>query len=281
MTYGTDVSNHQQEFPIPYKATGWKFAYILATQGARFVNPKLVAQSQQAERELSHYGYYHYLDNTASVIDQARHFVNTIGVSECKNPKVQLWLDFEEPYLTGDEPKIFIDEVKRLTGRQCGMYTGTLQLTSPNYDWTDLPKDLPLWVAQYPSNDSYGVPLSNEVLNWGIEQVTRIPHFEKVHVWQYGGARGYDWDIMFYNPLDNSTASDVSSNEPIKPGTILTVKQPAYLYDSTGTKRLAPKEKASWFKADKGVRVKFISTVGYCYKVEYYGYTFYLHAGNF
>lgn len=273
LIYGSDFSSYQAPKP---DMTGWGFAYVKATEGTTYINPNLVSQSTHVENTVKQRGYYHYMQ-PGYIKEQAQFFVNTVGLDECKDPYVELWLDFEEDALTGDEPKIFMDEVKRLTGKQCGFYTSQSWLTSSKYDWSDLPKNTPLWVAMYPSNERAGNNLTQSELQWGYDAFAKIHHFNQVDVWQFGAGSGFDWNVRFSAFPNQSTPKP---SEP-KKGQVLTLKKDAYRYTSDGKKHKYPAGKESWFKANKGYKVTYMRTVGSCYEVEFYGEIMYFHKGNF
>ncbi|TYC50744.1 hypothetical protein ESZ50_01495 [Weissella muntiaci] len=217
--YGTDVSSHQQN----YLANNWDFAIVKATEGTGYINPLMYSQSLQTQQNDKHLGYYHYLRSDSDVIAQARYFVSSLSAEDIANPNVTLWLDFEENpvdgnHFTGNEPKQFMDEVYRLTGKKVGLYTSYFFATGANgrFDWSDI-SDHPLWVAFYASTGNS--QLTPEIKAWAEDKMLNIPWWEKVTMYQYGDGDGYDWDYLYgdWSDLTGSTDNSSSTVTPAPP----------------------------------------------------------------
>lgn len=278
LVYGSDFSDHQAPQP---DMTGWRFAYIKATEGTTYVNKYLVQQSTHVEKTVKQRGYYHYF-HPGHAKEQADFFVNTIGIKECQDPYVELWLDFEEKGSSVTDAKIFMDRVKQLTGKECGLYASQSWLCDTSFNWKILSPNTPLWVAMYPNNNRFGNNLTEAEFKWSINEFAKIPHFKLVHVWQYGAGAGYDWNFR-YTPFP--TAHIPSIKKP-KYKEVIKVKADSRLYKDNGRDLLMPNEKSHDIMVKKNTRVTFIGEVGNCYKVEYFqlgsrGNYLYLHRGNF
>lgn len=215
---GTDVSSHQGL--INYKANGFNFSLIKATEGLGYVNPYLTAQSVQAEKEGILQGAYHYYRTDAGTPEaQANYFVNTIGKDYAKDPGTLLMLDVESNpgidnnNFRGDEPKRFLDEIKRLTGKKALVYMNKQYAMGLNgrYEWSDI-ADFPLMLAVYPSQ-------GNTVFypEWNAKQIADIPWFERVHILQYGDGNGFDWDYLYGTRESILEAQNGKKVAPVKP----------------------------------------------------------------
>lgn len=199
---GTDVSSHQGV--INYKANGFNFAFVKATEGTGYVNPYLNAQTVQADKERIPQGAYHYYRTDGGTPEQqARYFINTIGINYAKDPNTMLMLDAESNAwdgnnFRGDEPKRFLDEVHRLTGKKCVVYMNSEFAKGMNgrYYWSDI-ADYPLMLASYPYSNN-----TTYLDQWSRQQIASIPWFKKVYIIQYGDGNGFDWDYMYGTPAN-------------------------------------------------------------------------------
>ena len=197
-SFGTDVSSHQTN----YLADNWDFAIVKATEGTGYTNPYMYSQSLETQQKGKHLGYYAYYRSDADPVAQANYFVNSLSSEDIANPDVTLWLDFEENpvdgnHFTGNEPKIFMNEVKRLTGKQVGMYMSYNFAIGANgrFDWSDIASSAPLWVAMYPytGNTTYNA----DIQSWAFSKFEAIKDWDKVSMFQYGDGGGYDEDILY------------------------------------------------------------------------------------
>ncbi|GAK30233.1 lysin [Weissella oryzae SG25] len=216
-SYGTDVSSHQGN----YLADNWDFAIVKATEGTSYTNPYMYSQSLETQQKGKHLGYYHYLRSDSDVIAQAHYFVNSLSAADIANPDVTLWLDFEEGavdgnHFTGNEPKQFMDEVQRLTGKKVGIYTSYFFAKGANgrFDWSDI-ADHPLWVAFYPYMGN--TTLTAEIKEWAEKQMLSIPWWSKVTSYQYGDGGGYDWDYLYGNWSDLTGSTSDNDDSSVTP----------------------------------------------------------------
>lgn len=198
-SYGTDVSSHQGL--ISYKANGFDFALVKATEGVGYVNPYLTAQTRQADKENVLQGAYHYYrtGGHGTPEQQARYFVDTIGMDYATDPNTVLMLDVESNagvdnnVFRGDEPKRFLDEVYRLTKKKALVYMNLAYATGNNgqFDWSDI-ADYPLMLAVFPSMD-------NTVFykEWTENQLNKLRWFKHIPIVQYGDGAGFDRDYLY------------------------------------------------------------------------------------
>lgn len=83
--HGIDVSHHNDEINWTLvkqmNVSGIKihFAFIKATQGINFVDSEFKANWQGTKKAGIVRGAYHYFTENASGVEQARHFINTVG----------------------------------------------------------------------------------------------------------------------------------------------------------------------------------------------------------
>ncbi|MGL5347977.1 MAG: GH25 family lysozyme [Peptostreptococcaceae bacterium] len=156
---GIDVSHWNGDIDYKQvKSSGIDIVYIKATQGETSVDSKFKQNVTNAKAQGLLIGFYHFFKPSTedSAKKQAAHFVETTKPypSDCR-----MALDIESDNgLSSDVltnlSKVFLDEVKRLSGLDVVLYTYTsfikehLQKTLSSY---------PLWIAQYgattPSNN--------------------------------------------------------------------------------------------------------------------------------
>lgn len=216
---GTDVSSHQGL--INYKANGFDFALVKATEGTGYVNPYLTAQSVQAEKEGILQGAYHYYRTGAhgTPEQQAQFFINSVGAKYAKDPNTILMLDIESNpgvdnnIFTGNEPKRFLDEVYRLTKKKALVYMNLAYATGNNgqFDWSDI-ADYPLMLAIFPS-------MNNSVFykEWTEQQINKVRWFKHVPIVQFGDGGGFDRDYLYGTRESILEAQNGKKVAPVKP----------------------------------------------------------------
>lgn len=127
---GIDASHHQG--PIDWKAVAGDqidFAYLKATEGTRFVDPRF-AEHRRAAREAGvRVGGYHYFQLCQPGEEQARHFARTLGSREPGDlpPAVDLELAGSCPNPPSREVllaevRAFLHVVERASGQQIVVY---------------------------------------------------------------------------------------------------------------------------------------------------------------
>lgn len=159
---GIDVSHWQGTIDwSKVKADGVTFAFIKATQGTTFVDPKFNANAKSAKAAGLLIGAYHFVDATSpeTAQKQARHFVRTIQAAGAKFDLPPV-MDYENNPAGLSKAQInavaaaFLNEVERLAGIVPIIYTGNA--FAQHFEQA-LGK-YPLWIARYSSNVPYDVP---------------------------------------------------------------------------------------------------------------------------
>ena len=90
--YGIDVSHHQGQINWPLVKDNISFAFIKATEGTDFVDPRYVENSKGIIKEGLLSGAYHFYKPTQDPIKQAEHFITT---SQPLEHKLRPVLDIE------------------------------------------------------------------------------------------------------------------------------------------------------------------------------------------
>lgn len=160
---GIDVSNWQRDIDFSrVKASGIQIVYIKATEGTTFIDYKARENYQGAKSNGLMVGFYHFFrarseDNAKA---QANFFIESIKDLE---PDCKYALDIEtteglDKTTLSRLAKIFVDEVYRITGKACILYTYSNFIEE---SLTEVLKDIPLWVASY----GVGAPGNNSIWN--------------------------------------------------------------------------------------------------------------------
>ncbi|WP_334077359.1 glycoside hydrolase family 25 protein [Paenibacillus sanfengchensis] len=175
---GVDVSHWQGEVDWPQvKAAGISFAFIKATQGTAWVDPKFRGNAAGAHKAGLLTGPYHFVDAVSpeAARKQAQHFVRTLqGVgTPFTLPPV---MDYENNPAGLSRPQInqiaraFLSEVERLIGIRPIIYTGNA--FAQQFDETL--QSYPLWIARYSSAAPYDVPAWKKWDFWQYSDSGRI-----------------------------------------------------------------------------------------------------------
>lgn len=137
---GIDVSSYQSS---TYSTKGYDFAFVKATEGTSYVNPRMVAQAAHARAAGLVVGFYHFL-RPGSMKAQAAYFVE----KACSVPGDPLWADWEHAGVSSADKDEFIREVQWLRGdtHRVGLYCNTSYWTSR--DKSSFAGD-GLWIAVY------------------------------------------------------------------------------------------------------------------------------------
>lgn len=148
---GIDVSHYEGNIDYAkVKASGIQVVYIKATEGTSFKDSTLNKNYQNAKANGLKVGFYHFFraSNEENARQQARFFVDTInGLDyDCR-----LALDLETTQnlnknTLSNLAKIFMDELKRLTGKDGVIYTYTYFARD---NITGVLSGYPLWIAHY------------------------------------------------------------------------------------------------------------------------------------
>ena len=149
---GIDVSHHQGVIDWgPVAAQGIQFAFIKATEGARYKDPRFAANWAATQHAGIVRGAYHYLRPELDGRQQARHFLDVVGRLERGDlPPV---LDVEEhsglkPTDIAEQVDHWLTDVRTELGREPIVYTGggfwrNFMADTPRF------AGQPLWVAHY------------------------------------------------------------------------------------------------------------------------------------
>lgn len=146
---GIDIASY--EGGINLAATKAQFVIAKSSEGTSYKNPYFEDFAAQAGRAGIMLGIYHYASGEDPT-HEAKWFVDSCG-THLKG--AALFLDYEEPAVMRKGPmwaEQFIGEVKRLTGKQVGVYTSASVVQ--DQDWSRVAKTSKLWCAGYPESYS-------------------------------------------------------------------------------------------------------------------------------
>lgn len=148
-----DVASHQGNYV--FGTHGEDGIIVKATEGTGYVNPNCDFVAQQAIKKNVPWGIYHYA-NGGDPKAEAQFFIKNIQGYLNQANKPILFLDWEQgsnaSWGNTSWGKTFLDEVKRLTGHQGGVY---VQASATN-QVANLAKEAPLWIAGYPTMADVG-----------------------------------------------------------------------------------------------------------------------------
>ena len=153
----TDVASWQGAYTVG--SYGEDAVIVKATGGTAYKNPYFEYVANQAVAQNKPWGIYHYAGDysSSSGTAEARFFVNNIKDYLNVANKPVLILDWESGgnanWGNGAWVREFIDEVKRLTGVQPGLYTGSDGVSQTG---SYLANDTWLWFAGYPTMADVG-----------------------------------------------------------------------------------------------------------------------------
>ncbi|MFJ4920114.1 glycoside hydrolase family 25 protein [Streptomyces sp. NPDC088725] len=137
---GVDVASYQS---TTFSTSGLDFAFVKATEGTSYINPRMTGQASHARAAGLVVGFYHFL-RPGDMKAQARYFVEKCASAE-GDP---LFADWEDTGVSCASKDAFLAEVKRLRGssHRVGLYCNrTFWL---NHDTTSNAGDA-LWIADY------------------------------------------------------------------------------------------------------------------------------------
>lgn len=163
---GIDVASHQHpgNAAIDWtavKASGQDFAFIKASEGVSYINPYFSDDSQKAQQAGVMPGSYHYA-RPAIGTGRAEAQYYAAALATGSQPSLPPVLDLEE---TGglsvtqlqDWTRDFVDEIRKLTGRDPIMYTSPGFWQSHMGNTTEF-SELPLWLAYWSSTPPTTLP---------------------------------------------------------------------------------------------------------------------------
>lgn len=127
--YGVDVSHHQGQ--IDWRAVSndnIDFAYIKATEGGDWVDPRFVENWEQAQMAGLDVAAYHFFTLCRPGEEQAANFLETVPIREAGRP-LALDLEFsaacEDPMSAAElrvNVALFVDQVETVTGEEMLVY---------------------------------------------------------------------------------------------------------------------------------------------------------------
>jgi lysozyme len=128
---GVDVSHHQGVIDwVRVRRDGIEFAYLKATEGSSFTDPRFVASMRAAMSAGLRVGGYHYFTLCSPGVPQAEHFADVLGSTGSRGsmpPAVDLELlgNCDDPPARVDllrEVRAFVDTVEARTGQRVVVY---------------------------------------------------------------------------------------------------------------------------------------------------------------
>ncbi len=126
---GIDASHHQGEIDWERVARDRiSFAYLKASEGSSFVDPRFIAHAKAARRAGLRVGGYHYFSLCSPGAAQAEHFVDVLDAAAPSLPPaidLELLGNCAEPPARDDllrEVRAFVDIVERRTGQRLVVY---------------------------------------------------------------------------------------------------------------------------------------------------------------
>lgn len=165
---GIDVSGWQ-----PSNITGlvdYDFAIIKATEGLHFVSPQCDQQYQIAKSKGKGLGVYHFASGLDPVAE-ADFFVNNI---QGYLGEAILVLDWESNAIPrgADYVRAFVKRIKERTNIPPVIYGSASPLQSAGIPQVAAEENCGLWVAAYPTNDTTGYYVADQLLGGVIRQYT-------------------------------------------------------------------------------------------------------------
>lgn len=128
---GIDVSNWKGDINFQgVKNDGVEVVYIKATDGNCYKDKYAKQNYNRAKEKGLNVGFYHFFRANKGVKDQANYFINYLNEIWTTNYDCKLALDIETTEEVGVRDLTsmcieFLEEVKRLTGKEVGVYTYT------------------------------------------------------------------------------------------------------------------------------------------------------------
>lgn len=169
-----------------------------ATHGARSVDSKFYENRDRIRAAGISFGAYHWFLPSHDPIEQARHFVNTVG--PLLDTDIGLTVDFEDNEKETYKGKALLDpllicmkEIINLTGRKPLLYTGKWFWASwVGFDSAEA-AFYPLWHAQYPSTKRDYRPYADAIRSLPADPDIADPWRRrgiKEVIWQFDGDGG-------------------------------------------------------------------------------------------
>lgn len=204
---GIDISSWQGEVNFnQVSSSGVQVVYIKATEGDYYLNPRADEYYSGARSNNMQIGFYHFFRPRVDAKTQANYFSSYV---RGKNFNCRLALDIEvsDGYGAAELSSMcvtFLEEVKRLTGKDVVVYTYT------NFARTNLTNSLekyPVWIAHYGVTTPGDNPIWNSWVGFQYSESGTVP------------------GISGYCPLDVFTEGILISEEYEGEASIPTISQ--------------------------------------------------------
>lgn len=192
-----DISAHNTDYSQIIKDND--AIIVKVTEGLSYINPLANAQIEATLQANKGLGLYHFIVGGLDVKAQAQYFYNNAKNYIDKDGVIVI-LDWERPSgypsLSDDEPKVFLDELYRITGKKGLNYISNSDFISANYEWSDITSDYSLWIAGYPVNK--GDAFSSTLQQWADANYFNNARYNNavVAMWQYDSVP-YDRSIFY------------------------------------------------------------------------------------
>lgn len=199
---GVDVSHWNGTIDwAKVKASGRAFAIVKATEGTTFVDNKFATNWAAMKQEGLIRGAYHFFHSDDDPIEEADHFLATIGTLEPGDlpPVLDMEVSDGQPAsVIAANAIAWLDHVAAATGMKPILYTGPNFVNNTIKNPPGLEEHAVLWVA-----------------NWGVSCPNVPAPFTSWGYWQYsatGTVPGISGDVdlnVFNGPLDALEATTV------------------------------------------------------------------------
>jgi lysozyme len=181
---GVDVSHHQETIDWPeVLLSGIHFAYVKATEGVDYQDPRFVENWQGAQRAGLLRGAYHMLRPEDDALAQAQWFVEVLRAAGYEARDLPPALDVERVstttqiprHQTADRALVWLRFVEQELGRRPLLYTNPIFWR--DYLVADHPlTDYPLWLADYSEEPAADSPWGEKAwLFWQFTERADLP----------------------------------------------------------------------------------------------------------
>ena len=242
---GIDVSRHQKDIDWDEVARdkNIKYAYIKATEGATFVDPRYRANIEGARRVGIKVGAYHFLRTGTKVEDQFNNFTNTVKKGE-QDLIPLLDVEVKQGWTNQqlrDSVKVFLDLLEEHYGCKPMIYT------SSSFFNTILGRafaEYPLFIARYATNEPR---LDNgaQWIMWQFSEKGRVRGIDHaVDMSRFNKGRSLRDILIKDNKLNQRKrkTTDVVDKSHEKPATINVPKKEAPVMSAQQEKELKKKQ---------------------------------------
>lgn len=127
------------------------FIIIKATEGSRYIDPRMESNVRIARENNMLYGLYHFYSGTASPEMEAKHFVRAIG-DNVGNAILVLDWEANASLLSSEIAERFLQTVYNLTEVRPLIYM-SYSLVAQKGKWDSIASKYGLWCARYGRND--------------------------------------------------------------------------------------------------------------------------------